>query len=162
MTSNSKATYSSEMKRRDSRPAVLFFQYAGAPKTSLRELRGFLSGQRGHCRGLLRGTDDLHLLPVVGHLFATIQAHNVGSSGECRATSRSLFHGDGKAVVIVGTTEQHIQNPGKHPSTSTGGGQLSGGFAVRLLLTLDSALPKRVRKGSESTVTLNLRNLPDY
>jgi len=91
------------------------------------------------------GADNLHFLPVVGHFFAAVKANYIGSGGEGSAAARALFHSDGKTVAIVGATEQHIQNPGEHPSTSTESRGQNWGYALRLLLTLDSVSRKRVR-----------------
>jgi hypothetical protein len=94
-------------------------------------LRRFLGCQRSHGHPLRSAADNLHLLPVVGHLSAAVEAHYVRSRGEGSAAARAFLDGYGKADIAMRATEQHIQDPGEHPSTSTEsrcgtGGTLSG------------------------------------
>ena len=60
-------------------------------------------------RRVISGTDHFHLLPVVGKLFTTIQAHDVGGSGHWPISTRLTgFRGYRKGAVLVGTAKQCI------------------------------------------------------
>ena len=79
--------------------------------------------------GVIRRSDHLHLLPVVGEFFSTIQAHDV------RVTSRPLvgttgltgLDSDWKRTVLVRTAEQRIDEP-RHLSPFR---RISGDLLVR-------------------------------
>ena len=58
----------------------------------------------------LDGSDDLHLLPVVGKFFATIQAHDVGTrEGSRRVATRPRTNRNGKTAMRVPTTEASVE-----------------------------------------------------
>lgn len=64
------------------------------------------------------GSDDLHLLPVISELLATIQTDNIGS-GQCSGLGAALgtANGYGKAVARVSATEQRIYQFFNHVPT---------------------------------------------
>ena len=59
---------------------------------------------------MISGTDYFHLLPVVGKLFTTIQAHDVRASSRCLVGTIRLtgLDRDWKRAVLVRTAEQCI------------------------------------------------------
>src|SRR5579864_217550 len=112
--------------------------------TKIRKLRGLLRCQRGDCNALAVRRHDFHFFPVVGEFFAAIQADHVGPGDERGRGAPSLLHGDGKAIALVSTTEEGVQNPGKHASTSHREMWRSlGGWPASTYL--DSAFLERVR-----------------
>src|SRR5690348_16400546 len=83
-----------------------------------RDLCGFLSCERRGYRAAGAARDDLHLLPIVGKLFAAIEAHDISPGGERSWAATSFFHRYRKAVMSVPATKQRTQQPGDHLSTS--------------------------------------------
>src|SRR5579864_98804 len=84
------------------------------------ELRRFFCGQRGHCNRFAAGTDDFHLFPVVGEFLAAVETHDIGAGDTSRWTAPAFLHRNREAVAFVSATEKCVQNPGNHPTTSTG------------------------------------------
>src|SRR5581483_9541350 len=84
----------------------------------VRELSRFFGCQRTHWSERRLSAHDFHLFPVVRQLFAAIQAHDVGSRGECSLAATALLDCDREAVMVVPATEESVDYPRQHLSTS--------------------------------------------
>ena len=60
------------------------------------------------------GTDDLHLLPIVRQILATIQAGDIGAGQSRCLTAGAGTDRDGKAIAIVPTAENVVQEFQNH------------------------------------------------
>src|SRR5437899_2873443 len=66
----------------------------------------------------LDGSDDLHLLPVVGKFFAAIQTSDVGSGQRRgRRTALGATDGYGKAVMGMPAAKESLEQSSDHAST---------------------------------------------
>lgn len=84
----------------------------------IRKLRSFLGGKRSHWRSIFGRAHNLHLLPVIGQLFAAVEADYIRASHARSGISHALLDRDWEAVTSMPATEERIINPRKHPTTS--------------------------------------------
>lgn len=102
------------------------------------EIRNKLSGALGgfeSCGRLGIRADDLHLLPVVGELLATVETYDVSAGSRGRAgAALSGSSGHGETVVFMGTTEQQIREFCEHKAPPQNSTKRNPGTAAELLL----------------------------